>query len=85
VTIPADLLRRLERLEVETRPPRDYDAEIQEVRDRLLERIHEIKAMTPGDRAALPEVDPSTWSPAHRLLYDRIERLSRESAGNGEL
>ena len=78
MTVPADLLRRLERLEAETRPPRDYGAELQEARAALFARLREIEAMTPDDLAALPEPDPSTWSPAHRQLLDMLERLSRE-------
>lgn len=78
MTVPADLLRRLERLEAETRPPRDYGAELQEARAALFARLQEIEAMTPEEFAALPEPDPSTWSPAHRQLLDMLERLSRE-------
>ena len=79
MTVPADLRRRLERLEAETRPPRDYGAELQEARAALFARIQEVKAMTPEDLAALPEPDPSTWSPTHRLLAERLERLSRDA------
>ena len=79
MTVPADLRRRLERLEAETRPPRDYGAELQEARAALFARLQKIKAMTPEDLAALPVSDPSTWSPIQRQLLDRLERLSREA------